>query len=290
VSRRAVAAALSALCLVVSGCHSKAKPAPSAGKPSASLVVTRDLGSERLLHAAVAPGQTVMAALGGVAKVSTRYGGRYVQSLNGLSGSLRKADDWTFFVNGLEARVGATGVTLHAGDRVWWDFRPWADLPTVPAVVGSFPEPFVHGTGRPQAAVEVRGSDALARALRRDGAKVTGASSRWRVLVGGDAALRADAQYRRAVADPLRAGIVVSMRAGTVVGFTGHGGLQPVPGARAAVFAVRSDGGATLYVAGTTPAAARAAAAAIARRPSLLADRYAVALGAGADALPAGAP
>ena len=93
-------------------------------------------------------------------------------------------------MNGLEARVGATDVTLHAGDRVWWDFRPWADLPTVPAVIGSFPEPFVHGTGRKQAQVEVRGSDALLAALRRDGARVGHAASSWRVIVGSDASLR----------------------------------------------------------------------------------------------------
>ncbi|MEO9174638.1 MAG: DUF4430 domain-containing protein, partial [Gaiellales bacterium] len=136
--RRAVAAAtLAALCLVATACHSKSKATPRAGAPTATVVVTRDLGARSLLTARVAPGQTVLVALQRIAKIGTRYGGRFVQSIDGVSGSLREADDWTFFVNGLEARVGATDVTLHAGDRVWWDYRPWADLPTVPAVVGS---------------------------------------------------------------------------------------------------------------------------------------------------------
>ncbi len=195
--KRAVAAAtLAALCLVAAGCHSKSKPPPAAGTPTATITVTRDLGSAPVLTTRVAPGQTVMAALEGVARVGTRYGGRFVQSIDGVSGSLGRAQDWTFFVNGLEATVGATDVTLHAGDRVWWDYRPWADLPTVPAVVGSFPEPFVHGTGTRRATVEVRGSPALAAFLARAGARVTRAPSRWRVLVGSDAALRADAAYR----------------------------------------------------------------------------------------------
>jgi hypothetical protein len=288
--RVAAAASLAALCLVASGCYSKSKPAPAAGKPTATITVTRDLGARPLLGARVAPGQTVMAALEGVAKVSTRYGGRFVQSIDGVSGSLRRAQDWTYFVNGLEAEVGATEVTLHAGDRVWWDYRPWADLPTVPAVIGSFPEPFVHGTGTHAALVEVRGSPALAAALRRDGARVGTATSRWRVLVGSNTALRADAAYRTAMAAPLAEGVTVGLRAGVVIGYAGHGALDPLPRARAAVFAIRAGGGATLYVAGVDAAAATAAADALARDPSLARDRYAMALDASGHVVPTGAP
>ncbi|MEO9174380.1 MAG: DUF4430 domain-containing protein, partial [Gaiellales bacterium] len=222
------------------------------------------------------------------AKIGTRYGGRFVQSIDGVSGSLRKAEDWTFFVNGLEAQVGATDVTLHAGDRVWWDYRPWADLPTVPAVVGSFPEPFVHGTGHVQATIEVRGSAALAATLRRDGARVGAGTSRWRVLVGSDAALRADAAYREAMAAPLAEGVTVAVRAGAVVSYAGHGKLDPLPAARAAIFAIRANGGATLYVAGIDASAATAAANALAARPGLAHDRYAVALGARGQVIPGG--
>jgi Domain of unknown function (DUF4430) len=291
VKRRAVAAAtLAVLSLVAAGCHSKSKPAPTAGAPTATLVVTRSLGARSLLDARVAPGQTVMAALQRIAKVGTRYGGRFVQSIDGISGSLRQAQDWTYFVNGLEARVGATDVTLHAGDRVWWDYRPWADLPTVPAVVGSFPEPFVHGTGTPAATVEVRGSAALASALRRDGARVGRSTSRWRVLVGSDAVLRGDAAYRKTIAAPLAAGVTVALRSGRVVSYVGHGTLDPLPTARAAIFAIRANGGATLFVAGVDARDAATAATAIARRPSLAHDRYAVALDARGRVVASGRP
>ncbi len=36
---------------------------------------------------------------------------------------------------------------MHKGDRIWWDLHDWSVTNSVPAVVGSFPEPFVHGIG-----------------------------------------------------------------------------------------------------------------------------------------------
>ena len=284
--KRRAAATLAVLALVAAGCHSKSKPAPAAGKPTATLVVTRDFGTQPLLDRTVAPGQTVMTALRGVAKIDTRYGGRFVQSIDGVSGSLTRARDWTYFVNGLEARVGATDITLHAGDRVWWDFHPWADMPTIPAVVGSFPEPFVHGTGRPAARVQVRGSAALAAALRQDGARTGSASSPWRVLVGSDAALRRDPAYRSATRTPLAQGVTVSMRDGQVVGYVGHGTLAPLGRARVAIFAIRAGAGATLYVSGVSAADASRAAGELAAHPAIVRHRYAVALDANGRVVP----
>jgi hypothetical protein len=36
---------------------------------------------------------------------------------------------------------------VHRGDRIWWDLHDWSATNSVPAVVGSFPEPFLHGSG-----------------------------------------------------------------------------------------------------------------------------------------------
>ena len=116
----------------------------------AELRITRDFGQERLQVATlgrVTEGQTVMRFLRSVAKVETRYGGGFVQSIDGLSGSARGGRrDWFYFVNGIEAPVGAAERRLAPGDVVQWDYRRWDAAMRVPAIVGAYPEPFVHGS------------------------------------------------------------------------------------------------------------------------------------------------
>ena len=77
-------------------------------------------------------------------KVTTRFGGGFVQSIDGLAGTASRRD-WFYYVNGIEAKVGAASTAVHRGDRIWWDLHDWTATDDVPAVVGSFPEPFVHG-------------------------------------------------------------------------------------------------------------------------------------------------
>jgi hypothetical protein len=48
-------------------------------------------------------------------------------------------------VNGIEADKGAAEREVYGGDRIWWDYRDWTAAMRVPAVVGSWPEPFLHG-------------------------------------------------------------------------------------------------------------------------------------------------
>ena len=112
----------------------------------ATLWVTRDRGQHVVLVRKVAAGQSAMQALAKATKVETRYGGRYVQSINGVSGSLEKQRDWLYFINGYEADRGAADYELHPGDVEWWDYRSWKGRAIhVPVVVGAFPEPFLHG-------------------------------------------------------------------------------------------------------------------------------------------------
>jgi Domain of unknown function (DUF4430) len=113
----------------------------------ASLWITRDRGAHVVLVRTVPAGETAMQALQRAAKVKTSYGGRYVQSIDGVSGSLSGKRDWFYFINGYEADRGAADYTLRPGDVEWWDFRSWKHAVHVPAVVGAFPEPFIHGYG-----------------------------------------------------------------------------------------------------------------------------------------------
>ena len=49
-------------------------------------------------------------------------------------------------MNGVESPVGAAEYEVEDGDRIWWDHRDWSTAMRVPAVVGSWPEPFLHGS------------------------------------------------------------------------------------------------------------------------------------------------
>ena len=84
------------------------------------------------------------------ADITTRYGGGFVQSIDGLAGVERRTTlDWFFYVNGIESPVGAADVQVQGGDRIWWDYRDWTAAMSVPAVVGSWPEPFAQASRRP---------------------------------------------------------------------------------------------------------------------------------------------
>ena len=114
------------------------------------LLVTRDFGA-RVVGSWSAPSvhgeETVMSLLERNARVSTRYGGGFVQSVDGVSGGHEGGGpvDWFYYVNGIEAPRGAADTKVHEGDRVWWDRHDWSQTDHIPAVVGSFPAPFIDG-------------------------------------------------------------------------------------------------------------------------------------------------
>jgi hypothetical protein len=132
--------------VALTGCGLGAGAAPSA----VQVLVTRDFG-ERTLRSVPAPkvaGQeTVMRLLMRNATVLTRYSGGFVQSIDGLSGGQERgrAVDWFYYVNGVQASRGAAETAVHPGDRIWWDRHDWTATESIPAVVGSFPEPFLNG-------------------------------------------------------------------------------------------------------------------------------------------------
>src|ERR1700685_3229599 len=146
VMRAALGLAARLTAVVAAGCGLGAGPAPTA----VSMTVTRNFGATvvRSFTAPQVKGQeTVMSLLMRNATVSTRYGGGFVQSINGLSGGQEAGEpvDWFYFVNGVEASKGAADTNVHPGDHIWWDRHDWSVTDHIPAVVGSFPEPFLNG-------------------------------------------------------------------------------------------------------------------------------------------------
>ena len=165
--RRRFVAAL-ALVLALGACGGDdSPPGPDPGaqaEETAQLWVTRDGGSEVILTTTVPAGLTVLQALDREADIETRYGGRYVQAIEGVEGSLARQQDWFYFLNGIEPDVGATEVRLRPGDVAWWDFRSWAEQMAAPVVVGAFPEPFLHGFDGRTRPASVQAPAALAEA------------------------------------------------------------------------------------------------------------------------------
>ncbi len=158
---------------LLAGCGLGAGPTPSGVR----LQVTREFGAHPLLslHEPAVRGQeTVMSLLLRNTHVSTRYGGGFVESIEGHSGGHEGGlpVDWFYYVNGIEASKGAAETNLHAGDRVWWDLHNWAATDYIPAIVGSYPEPFLNGIDGRRVPVRVECADAEDDACATVGARL----------------------------------------------------------------------------------------------------------------------
>jgi hypothetical protein len=162
VTLRRIATLLLALC-VLAGCGEEAS-----GDGTAQLWVTRDRGSEVVMSTTVPAGISAMEALRRKADVETRYGGRFVESIDDIEGDIAGHHDWFYFVNGYWADLSAADYRLHDGDVLWWDHRSWEQQLRYPVVVGAFPEPFLHGFGGERRPAVVRGpDDAISRKIAK---------------------------------------------------------------------------------------------------------------------------
>jgi Domain of unknown function (DUF4430) len=273
------------------------------------LTVSRDFGSEVLVDErdSISESDTVLRLLDGNTEIETRYGGGFVQSIDGLSGgsSGGRRTDWFFYVNGIESPVGSAEYELGDGDRVWWDHHDWSSAMRIPAVVGSWPEPFVHGFEGERYIVEVScaraGGDACATVRQRleqagvslgpDESATAGDEDRiatvlvgtwWRLHTGRDVELLAEGPERSGVfarfSGGRRALLTLLNERAEVAGSLGRGaGL---------VAALRPDDGPpTWVVTGTDPAGVEAAAELFGES---LRNRFAVATDGGGD--PIGVP
>jgi len=119
------------------------------GSSDVTLTVTSGFGTTQLGSVTahrVSGSETVLRMLERSFRVSTRDPGGSVESIDGLSVT-SSGRDWAYYVNGVQAPIGPAKTAIHGGDRIWWDLHDGSGADTIPAVVGSFPEPFVHGTG-----------------------------------------------------------------------------------------------------------------------------------------------
>jgi len=152
----------------------------------ATLRVTRDFGHEALGEVTldkVRESETVMRMLRSEFDVTTRFGGRFVQSIDGLAGDEGGQVDWFYWVNGVDADRGAAEWQVEPGDQIQWDRRDWSAAMRVPAIVGAYPEPFASGIGGKRRPVRVECEDAEADAckdararLQREGVPTSGSS------------------------------------------------------------------------------------------------------------------
>jgi hypothetical protein len=78
--------------------------------------------------------------------VDTRFGGNFVEAIDGVEGSGGGGTrDWFYYVNGIWADRGAADWEVHPGDVIQWDNRDWIAKERIPAIVGAYPEPFRNG-------------------------------------------------------------------------------------------------------------------------------------------------
>lgn len=291
----AVAIALLWAALAAAGCGL----GPGADVGGVELTVTREYGSVPMRSEAVddvTESDTVMRVLERHAEITTRYGGGFVQSIDGVEESQGGGDpfDWFFYVNGVESSVGAADYDLEAGDRIWWDYRDWAATAHVPVVVGSWPAPLRgrYKGGEHPVTLECEGAGAacsrVREALGKAGVKLSGGEPKGaiRVLVGPWSRVRSDPVAALIGRGPGESGVYAEISVDAAGAVRLHaldesgddaGELGPDAGLVAATR--RYEGAPVWVVTGTSDAGVLAAAGLL--NASDLRDHYAVATDAG---------
>lgn len=284
----AIASALLAL-LAVAGCGL----GPGDSLEAVTLTVTHDYGRQRVLEREIGDvreSDSVMRLLEGAARIETKESGRFVTSIEGVAGSEQggRSFDWLFYVNGVESDVGAAAYDLHGGEAIWWDYRDWTSALHIPAVVGSWPQPFLGGYEgrRHPVAVECMGGGSACGAvrgrLRTAGVALAAGSPAGaiRVLVGPWARVGKDPAAAQLESGAAESGVFAEFGGGAqprLEGLDEAGAVAHRFGPSAGLVAAtrRYEAPPTWLVTGATPAAVRAAAGLLST--AKLRDHYAVA-------------
>lgn len=119
-----------------------------------NLIVTQDFGHTKMFgkNVGLVKDEVGMEVMFRNLDITTAYGGGFVNAINGLesqftfyTGSERKKLDWFYWVNGILAPVGIAQYRPQQGDVIWWDYHNWGTTMFIPAVIGSYPQPFKNG-------------------------------------------------------------------------------------------------------------------------------------------------
>jgi hypothetical protein len=299
-----VGAAVALLAVALASCGLGAGPAPRA----ITLTVTRGFGAHMVRSSSpphVHGQETVMSLLMRNATVTTRYGGGFVQSVDGFSGGSTGAQpsDWFYYVNGVEAPQGAASTNVHPGDHIWWDLHDWSQTDSVPAVVGSYPEPFLNGIDGKRLPVRVECAVVSGAPCQTVGARLRALGvpaalagigpgdepETLRLLVGPWSVLRGDPAAHQIELGPRSSGVYARFTASgaTLMLLDEQGAVARTLTAGAGLVAATryAEEAPTWMITGTDSAGVELAAHAL--DTATLARRFALALAPGGVALPA---
>jgi hypothetical protein len=140
-SRLPIVAAVALCALTLGACGVGGS---TSGDDDVTQLVSRDFGATKIDQQGPAPteaGDTVLGLLQSTTKVVDS--GDTVTAIGGLAA--RPPQVWSGFVNGVDLKDAPGDQKVRGGDRIWWDLHDASAAPKVLAVVGSYPEPFLHG-------------------------------------------------------------------------------------------------------------------------------------------------
>lgn len=270
------------------------------GARGVKVVVSRDFGGrlmQKTSFGKVPKDQTVMDVLKHRFDVETRFGGQFIQAINGLSAAskIENPVDWFYYVNGVESHSAAASHKLYENDRVWWDHHQWSTAMRIPAVVGSFPQPFLSGMDGKRLPVRIEcvsGASAVCHQVRQrlENVKVKMVATSQlgqpigkdtlRIVVGPWSAIRRDPAARLLEQGPTVSGVFARFDpAGKRIDLLNPNGKvqQSVGGGVGIVAATRfQEQAPTWVVTGTDSAGVEAAAGALTE--NALANHFAVAV------------
>lgn len=218
------------LALALGGCGLAVGPAPSA----VQLLVTSEFG-EHVVHLSgglhASEGETIESLLASAVPVRTSASGGHVTSIDGLSGGDPagggRERGWSYYVNGVQVDKVPAKRGLNPGDHVWWDLHAPSATAVTPAVVGSYPEPFLNGVEGRRLPIRVECASVsqgactkVTESLRRAGVPAAvagigsgGAPETLRVMVGPWVYLENDLEAQSIARGPEASGVYVRIPA-----------------------------------------------------------------------------